>query len=90
MFAWLWRLLSGTSKTATQPQGLGGPKMDNEVREKVVRNRRKVPAKKGNTSPKPKRVRSDDTSKASRKSPRKAVCSTASKNKAKGKVLPKG
>ena len=90
MFAWLWRLFSGTSKTSTQPQGLDSPKVDDQVGEKVVRNRRKVPAKKGNTGAKPKRVRSNDTSKTGRKSPGKTVCAAASKNKAKGKVLPKG
>lgn len=87
MFAWLWRLISGTSKTPAQPQGLDIPKVDDQVGQKVVRNRRAVPAKKGNTSAKPKRVRSDNKSKASRKSPRKAVCATASKGKAKGKAV---
>jgi len=87
---WIWEKLSGVSKTATKPQGLGGPEMDNQERKTVVRNRRAVPAKKSNTSAKPKRVRSNDTSKTSRKSPRKAVCTTASKNKAKGKAVPKG
>jgi hypothetical protein len=90
MFAWLWRILSGTSKTPTKPQGLDQAGVDNQVGEKVVRNRRAVPAKKGSTGAKPKRVRSNDTSKASRKSPRKAVCAAASKNKAKGKTIPKG
>jgi hypothetical protein len=90
MFAWLWRLLSGTSKTSTQPQGLDQAGVDNQVGEKVVRNRRKVPAKKSNQSVKPARIRSDNKSKTSRKSPRKAVCTTASKGKAKGKVIPKG
>ena len=90
MFAWLWRLFNGTSKTPAQPQGVDETRVDNEVREKVVRNRRAVPAKKSNTSAKPKRVRSDNASKTGRKSPRKAVCATASKGKAKGKVLPKG
>ena len=87
---WIWEKLSGVSKTATKPQSVGQPEVDNQVGEEVVRNRRKVPAKKSNTSAKPKRIRSNDTSKASRKSPRKAVCAAASKNKAKGKTLPKG
>jgi hypothetical protein len=87
---WIWRKLSGTSEKSTQPESLGGPEVDNQVGEKVVRDRRTIPANKGNTSAKPKRVRSNDTSKASRKSPRKAVCAAASKNKTKGKTLPKG
>jgi hypothetical protein len=87
---WIWEKLSGVSKTPTQPESLDKAGVDNQVREKVVRNRRAVPAKKGDTSVKPKRVRSDNTSKTSRKSPGKAVCAAASKNKAKGKVLPKG
>jgi len=87
---WIWEKLSGISKTSAQPQSLDQAGMDNQVGEKVVRNRRKVPAKKGSASAKPRRVRSNDTSKASRKSPRKAVCATASKNKAKGKAVPKG
>jgi len=39
---------------------------------------------------KPRRVRSNNTSKAGRKSPRKTVCAAASKNKAKSKAVPKG
>ena len=90
MFAWLWRLLSGTSKTPTKPQGLDQAGMDNQVGEKVVRNRRKVLAKKGSTGAKPKRVRSNDTGKTARKSTGKAVCSTASKGKTKSKAVSKG
>lgn len=87
---WIWEKLSGVSKTSAQPQSLDQAGMDNQVGEKVVRNRRKVPAKKSNTSVKPKRVRSNDTSKTGRKSPRKAVCPAASKGKAKSKAVPKG
>ena len=87
---WIWEKLSGVSKTPTQPQSLDKPEMDNQERKAVVRNRRTVPAKKGDTSAKPKRVRSNNTSKTSRKSPGKAVCPAASKNKAKGKAVPKG
>ena len=87
---WIWEKLSGVSKKSAQPESLGGSEMDNQVGEKVVRNRRTLPAKKGDSSAKPKRVRSNDTSKASRKSPRKAVCPAASKNKTKGKAVPKG
>ncbi len=87
---WIWEKLSGVSKTPTQPQSMGRPEVDDQVREEVVRNRRTVPAKKGNTGAKPSRVRSNNTSKTGRKSPGKAVCAAASKNKAKGKTLPKG
>jgi hypothetical protein len=90
LWDWIWRKLSGVSKTSAQPQSLDSPKVDNQVGEKIVRNRRTVPAKKGNTSAKPKRVRSNNTSKASRKSPGKAVCAAASKNKTKSKAVPKG
>ena len=90
LWDWIWEKLSGVSKTSTQPQGLDSPKVDNQVGEKVVRNRRKVPAKKSNTSAKPTRIRSDNKSKTGRKSPRKAICAAASKGKAKGKVIPKG
>jgi hypothetical protein len=90
LWDWIWEKLIGTSKTTAQPESLGGPEVDNQVREKIVRNRRKIPAKKSDTGTKPKRVRSNNTSKASRKSAGKTVCAAASKNKAKGKVLPKG
>ena len=78
------------SKITAIFKSLGRPRVDNQVREEVVRDGGAVPAKKGNTSTKPRRVRSNDTSKTSRKSPRKAVCAAASKGKAKGKVIPKG
>jgi hypothetical protein len=87
---WIWEKLSGVSKTATKPQSVGQPEVDNQVGEEVVRNRRKVSTKKSNPSPKLSRVRSNNTGKTARKSPRKAVCAAASKNKAKGKVVPKG
>ena len=86
---WIWEKLSGVSKTSTQPQGLDSPEMDNQVREKVVRNRRKVPAKKSNTSSKPARIRSDNKSKTSRKSTGKAVRPPTNKSKAKSKTLQK-
>lgn len=90
MFAWLWRIFSGTSKTPAQSQVLDEARVDNQVREKVVRNRRKVPAKKSDTSAKPKRVRSNNASKAGGKSTGKTVRAPAAKGKAKGKTLPKG
>lgn len=90
MFAWLWRLISGTSETATQPKGLGGTEMDHQVGEKVVRNRRKVSPKKGDSSPKSPRVRSNNTGKTGGKSKGTAVRTTATKSKAKSKAVQKG
>jgi hypothetical protein len=87
---WIWEKLSGVSKTATKPESVGRPEVDNQVREKVVRNRRAVPAKKGNPVAKPAGVRSNNTSKTSGKSTGKAVRAPASKNKAKSKAVPKG
>ena len=87
MFKWFWRLFDGTSKTPTQSESLDEARVDDKVGEKVVRNRRKVPAKKGNTSAKPKRVRSDNKSKAGGKSTGKAVRATATKSKSKSKAV---
>ena len=78
------------SRIATFFKSLGRPRVDNQVGQEVVRDGGAVSAKKSNTGAKPRRVRSNDTSKTSRKSPRKTVCAAASKNKAKGKTLPKG
>jgi hypothetical protein len=90
MFNWLWRLLSGTSKITTEPEVLGRPEVDNEVREKIVRNRRAVPAKKSNTSVKPAGVRSNNKSKTSRQSTGQTVRPAASKSKSKSKTVQKG
>jgi hypothetical protein len=87
---WIWEKLSGVSKTATESKGLGGPEVDNQVREKVVRNRRAVPAKKSNPVAKSAGVRSNNTSKTSGKSTGKAVRAPASKSKSKSKAVPKG
>ena len=87
---WIWRKLSGTSKESTQPESLGRPRVDNKVREEVVRDGGTVSAKKGNTSVKPPRVRSNNPSKTARKSSGKAVRASASKSKAKSKAVPKG
>jgi len=84
---WIWEKLSGVSKTSTQPQVMGRAEVDDQVREKIVRNRRKVPAKKSNTGAKPARVRSNNSSKASRKSSGKTVCTPAAKGKAKSKTV---
>jgi len=90
MFNWLWRLLGGTSEITTKPESMGRPEVDNQVGEKVVRNRRAVPAKKSNPVAKPAGVRSNDTSKTSGKSAGKAVRTPASKSKSKSKTVPKG
>ena len=90
IFDWIWEKLNGTSKTPAQSESLDSPKVDNQVGEKVVRNRRKVPAKKGNTSAKPARIRSDNKSKTSRKSTGKAVRAATAKGKAKSKTVQKG
>ena len=87
---WIWEKLSGVIKTPTQPEGLDQAAVDNQVGQKVVRNRRKVPAKKGDTGAKPARIRSDNTSKKSGKSSGKTVRATALKGKAKSKAVPKG
>jgi hypothetical protein len=87
---WIWEKLSGVSKTSTKPESMGQAGVDNQVREKVVRNRRKVPAKKSNPVAKPTGVRSNNTSKTSGKSTGKTVRATASKSKRKSKVVPKG
>ena len=87
MFKWLWRLLGGTSEIATQPQSVGQAGLDNEVGKKVVRNRRAVPAKKSNPSPKPAGVRSNNTGKTSGKSTGKTVRATAVKSKSKSKTI---
>ena len=90
MFNWLWRLLGGTSEITTKFEVVGRPEVDNKVREEVVRNRRAVPAKKGNTSAKPAGVRSNNKSKTSGQSTRQAVRAPASKSKSKSKTVPKG
>jgi hypothetical protein len=90
MFNWLWRLLGGTSEITTKPESVGQAGLDNQVGEKVVRNRRAVPAKKSNPVAKPTRVRSNNTSKTSGKSAGKAVRTPASKSKSKSKTVPKG
>ena len=87
MFNWLWRLLGGTSKITTKPEVVGRPEVDDQVREEVVRNRRAVPAKKSNTSPKPAGVRSNNTGKTSRKSTGTAVRAAAQKGKSKSKAV---
>ena len=64
--------------------------MDNQVREEIVRDRREIPAKKSNRSPKPTGVRRNNTSKAGGKGTGKAVRAPAKQSKTKGKTLQKG
>jgi hypothetical protein len=75
------------SRIATFFKSLGGPRVDNQVREEVVRNRRKVPTKTRDPVVESIRVRSNNTSKTSRQSTGKTVRAPASKNKAKSKTV---
>ena len=75
------------SRIATFFKSLGRPGVDNQVGEKIVRNRRKVPAKTRDPVIESIRVRSNNTSKTGRKSTRKTVRAPASKNKAKSKTV---
>ena len=90
IWTWIWEKISGVIQITAQPQVLGRAEVDNQVGEKVIRNRRKVSAKKGNTSAKPSRVRSNNTSKTGGESTGKTVRAPASKGKAKSKAVPKG
>ena len=84
---WIWEKLSGVSKKSAQPESLGGPEVDNQVGEKVVRNRRKVSAKKSNTGSKSTGIRSNNKSKTGGESTGKAVRTPAKGNKAKSKAV---
>jgi len=75
------------SRIATFFKSLGRPRVDNQVREEVVRNRRKIPTQKGDPVIESIRVRSNNTSKTARKSTGKTVRAPASKNKAKSKTV---
>ena len=87
---WIWGKLSGVSKTSTQPKVLDEARVDDKVREEIVRDRRALSTKKSNTGSKSVRVRSNDKSKAGGESTRKTVRAPASKDKAKSKAVPKG
>jgi hypothetical protein len=84
---WVWEKLSGVSKTAEKPKGLDKAGVDNQVREEVVRNRRKVSAQKGDPVIESIRIRSNNTSKAGGKSARKTVRAPAAKSKSKSKTV---
>jgi hypothetical protein len=78
------------SKITAIFKGLGRPKVDNQVREEVVRDGGTVPAKKSNRVAKPAGVRSNNASKTSRKSTGAAVRAAAQKGKSKSKTIQKG
>jgi len=75
------------SKITAIFKSLGRPRVDNQVREEVVRDGGAIPAQESNTSVKPVRVRSNNTSKTARKSTRKAVRAPATKSKSKSKTV---
>jgi hypothetical protein len=75
------------SRIATFFKSLGRPRVDNQVREEVVRNRRKIPTQKGDPVIESIRVRSNNTSKSARKSTGKAVRPAAKKSKSKSKTI---
>jgi len=75
------------SKITTFFKGLGRPEVDNQVGKEVVRNRREIPAKKSNRVVKPAGVRSNDKSKAGRKSTGTTVRAAAAKGKSKSKAI---
>jgi len=78
------------SRIATFFKSLGRPRVDNQVREEVIRDGGTISAKKSNRSPKPTGVRSNNTSKTSRKSTGAAIRAAAVKGKAKSKAVSKG
>ena len=69
---------------------LGRPRLADQVRQEVIRDGREIPAQESNTSVKPKRVRSNNTSKTARKSTGAAIRAAAVKGKAKSKAVSKG
>jgi len=78
------------SKITAIFKSLGRPRVDNQVREEVVRDGGAIPAQESNTSVKPVRVRSNNTSKTGRKSTGAAIRAAAVKGKAKSKAVSKG
>jgi len=59
---------------------LGRPRLADQVRQEVIRDGREIPTQESNTSVKLTGVRSNNTSKTSRKGPRQAVCKTTIQN----------
>ena len=66
---------------------LGRPRLADQVGQEVVRDGREVSPKESNTSVKPKRVRSNNTSKAGGKSSGKTVRAPAKNSKSKSKTI---
>ena len=66
---------------------LGRPRLADQVGQEVVRDGREVSPKESNTSVKPKRVRSNNTSKAGGKSAGKTVRPAAKSSKSKSKTI---
>ena len=77
------------SKVTAFFKGLGRPKVDNQVRETIVPDGRKIPAKKSNRSTKSTGVRSNDTSKTGGKSKRTTIRAATKNRQAKSKTVQK-
>ena len=75
------------SKITAIFKSLGRPRVDNQVREEIVRDGGAVPAKKSNPVVKSAGVRSNNTSKAGGKSTGKTVRAPAQRNKSKSKTV---
>jgi hypothetical protein len=75
------------SKITAIFKSLGRAKVDNQVGEEIVRDGREIPAKKSNRVAKPAGVRSNNTSKTSRKSTGAAIRAAAAKGKSKSKTV---
>jgi len=75
------------SKITTIFKILGRPRLADQVGQEVVRDGREIPAQESNTSVKPKRVRSNNTSKTARKSTGKTVRPAAKSSKSKSKTI---
>jgi len=75
------------SKITAIFKSLGRPKVDNQIREEIVRDGGAIPAKKSNRVAKPTGVRSNNTSKTGRKSTGTAVRAAAAKGKSKSKTV---
>jgi hypothetical protein len=68
-------------------KSLGRPKVDDQVREEVIRDGREIPTQESNTSIKLTRIRSNDTGKTARKSTGEAVRPAAKNSKSKSKTI---
>jgi hypothetical protein len=66
---------------------MGRPRLANKIGQEVIRNGREIPTQESNTSVKPKRVRSNNTSKASGKGSGKTVRTPAKKSQSKSKTI---